>query len=177
MHLLLRALAELEGDWSLSVLGEGPKRAALVTLAEELGVSGRVEFRKPIPPTQMPEFLNQLDVLVLPSVTRPNWKEQFGRVLVEAMACGTPVVGSESGEIPHVIGGAGMTFPEGDVGELARSLSRLRGDQRLRHELAEAGRKRVLEHFTQARVAAETYRVYREILEDRSAGLRIGAGR
>jgi glycosyltransferase involved in cell wall biosynthesis len=177
VHLLLRALAELGGEWSLSVLGEGPKRVALVTLAEELGISKRVEFRKPIPSTQMPEFLNQLDVLVLPSVTRPNWKEQFGRVLVEAMACGTPVVGSDSGEIPHVIGGAGMTFPEGDVCELTRSLFRLRGDKRLRQDLAEEGRRRVLERFTQARVAAETYRVYREILQDRSAERRMGAGR
>ena len=164
VHLLLMALAALEGDWSLFVLGEGPKRAALVTLADELGISERVEFRKPIPSTRMPEFLNQLDVLVLPSVTRPNWKEQFGRVLVEAMACGIPVLGSDSGEIPHVIGEAGMTFPEGHVGELTRSLFRLRGDRRLRQELTEAGRRRVLEHFTQARVAAETYRVVSKMI-------------
>ena len=70
-----------------------------------------------------------------------------------------------------------MTFPEGDVGELARNLSRLRGDSVLRQELAELGRRRVLERFTQARVAADTYRVYREMLEDHSAEPGAGAGR
>jgi len=48
--------------------------------------------------------MNSLDVLVLPSRSRSFWKEQFGRVLIEAMACGVPVIGSSSGEIPNVIG-------------------------------------------------------------------------
>jgi len=167
VHLLLSAVSRLEGDWSLSVVGEGPTRSALIALADELGVSPRVEFRHPIPPGEMPQYLNELDVLVLPSVARPNWKEQFGRVLVEAMACETPVVGSESGEIPHVIGDAGLTFPEGEVDELARRLSLLQTDDGLRRRLAGQGRARVLEHYTQARIAAETYRVYQETLEDR----------
>ena len=51
---------------------------------------------------------------MLPSLTRPNWKEQFGRVLIEAMASGVPVIGSDSGAIPDVIGQAGLIFPEGD---------------------------------------------------------------
>ena len=119
----------------------------------------------PIPSGDMPHHLNGLDVLVLPSVSRPNWKEQFGRVLVEAMACGTPVVGSRSGEIPNVIGDAGLLFPEGDVAGLARQLARLQGNADLRQEMAERGRQRVLECFTQARIAAETYRVYEDLLQ------------
>jgi len=112
----------------------------------------------------MPDYYNQLDALVLPSLTRPNWKEQFGRVLVEAMACGVPVVGSDSGEIPNVIGEAGMIFAEGDVWALRARLSRLMADPALREELARKGRERVLAHYTQAQVAAETYQVYRELL-------------
>jgi len=100
----------------------------------------------------------------LPSLTRPNWKEQFGRVLIEAMACGVPVIGSDSGEIPNVIGDAGLIFPEGDIVALRDSIARMLADPERRARYAEAGRQRVLAEFTQAQIAAATVRVYREIL-------------
>jgi len=112
---------------------------------------------------EMPSYYNRLDVLVLPSLTRPNWKEQFGRVLIEAMACGVPVVGSDCGEIPNVIGQAGLIFPEGDADELRARLERLMGDPYLRMRLARLGRERVLARYTQARIAAETCEVYRHL--------------
>jgi glycosyltransferase involved in cell wall biosynthesis len=108
--------------------------------------------------------MRQLDVLVLPSISRPNWKEQFGRVLVEAMACGVPVVGSTCGEIPNVVGDAGLLFPEGDVAGLRDCLARLQADAELGARLAEAGRARVAERFTQQRIAAETVAVYRQTM-------------
>jgi glycosyltransferase involved in cell wall biosynthesis len=70
-------------------------------------------------------------------------------------------VGSTCGEIPHVIGDAGLIFPEGDVEALRECLERLRADASLRAELARRGRERVLAHFTQAQVAAQTVEVYR----------------
>jgi glycosyltransferase involved in cell wall biosynthesis len=112
----------------------------------------------------MPEFYHRLDALVLPSRSRPNWMEQFGRVLIEAMACGVPVVGADSGEIPHVIDGAGLTFPEGDVGALRARLEQLMSQPHLRADLIRRGRARVLDQYTQARVAAETVTVYREMM-------------
>jgi glycosyltransferase involved in cell wall biosynthesis len=115
VDVLLRAVAELPGVWRLQIAGEGPMKRPLQQLAQELGIAQRVQFDGPIPSEQMPAYLQQLDVLVLSSRTRPNWKEQFGRVLVEAMACEVAVVGSDSGEIPHVIGEAGLIFPEDDV--------------------------------------------------------------
>ncbi|MGA9347415.1 MAG: glycosyltransferase [Anaerolineae bacterium] len=164
VHILLRAVADLSGEWRLRVLGSGPQRSQLEKLAAELGIAERVQFEDPIPSTQMPGYYNQLDVLVLPSLTRPNWKEQFGRVLIEAMACGVPVVGSDSGEIPNVIGDAGLVFPEGDVQTLRARLSQLMTDPALREELAQRGRDRVLAHYTQAQVAAKTYHVYWELM-------------
>jgi glycosyltransferase involved in cell wall biosynthesis len=164
VHTLLRAVAGLYGRWRLRILGNGPQRAHLEKLAAELGIAERVRFEEPIPSTQMPDYYSQLDALVLPSLTRPNWKEQFGRVLIEAMACKVPVVGSDSGEIPNVIGDAGLVFPEGDVQALQTSLSQLMADPALRDELARRGRERVLAHYTQAQVAAKTYQVYCELL-------------
>jgi glycosyltransferase involved in cell wall biosynthesis len=164
VHILLRAVAGLSGGWQLRILGSGPQRACLEGLAAELDIAERVRFEDPIPSTQMPGYYHQLDSLVLPSLTRPNWKEQFGRVLIEAMACGVPVVGSDSGEIPNVIGEAGLVFAEGDERALRARLSQLMADSALRNELARKGRDRVLAHYTQAQVAAKTYQVYRELL-------------
>jgi len=164
VHVLLRAAAGLKGEWWLRILGSGPQRSYLEGLAVELGIAERVRFEEPIPSTQTPGYYNQLDALVVPSLTRPNWKEQFGRVLIEAMACGVPVVGSDSGEIPNVIGDAGLVFAEGDERALRAKLSQLMADAALRGELAWRGRERVLAHYTQAQVAAKTYQVYQELL-------------
>ena len=112
----------------------------------------------------MPAFYQGIDALVIPSLTRPNWKEQFGRVLVEAMACGVPVIGSDSGEIQYVIGDAGMIFPEEQAEVLRAHLARLLSDPDLCADLAQRGRERVLARFTQAQVANQTYQVYRTIL-------------
>ena len=162
-HILLRAVARLEGDWRLRILGSGPLRSWLESLARGLGASDRVTFDPPIPSMEMPSYYNRLDVLVLPSLTRPNWKEQFGRVLIEAMACGVPVIGSDCGEIPNVIGQTGLIFPEGDADELRARLERLMGDPYLCMRLARLGRERVLACYTQARIAAETCEVYRHL--------------
>jgi glycosyltransferase involved in cell wall biosynthesis len=160
VDLLLRACAGGSEDWSLLIQGDGPERSRLAALATDLGVAARVHFLGRRPSTEMPAFYQALDVLVLPSVSRPNWIEQFGRVLVEAMACGVPVIGSTCGKIPHVIGDAGLVFFEGDVAALREALVALAADPPRRAGLAAAGRARVLAQFTQAQVAAATYRVY-----------------
>ena len=165
IDLLFRACAELHGvAWSLRLLGDGPERRRLGELADQLGIAERVTFAGRIPSTETVQHYRQMDVLVLPSVSRPNWVEQFGRVLIEAMACGVPVVGSDSGEIPWVIGDAGVLFPEGDVRALTQALEALAGDPGGRREAAERGRARVLAHFTQAQVAAATAHVYRQMV-------------
>ncbi len=161
---LLEAVATLRGDWQVCLVGAGPLHAAIQARASCLGIGDRVEVMGGVPSRQMPEIMGSLDVLVLPSRTRPNWKEQFGRALVEAMACRLPVVGSDSGEIPNVVGDAGLLFPEGDVPALGAHLEKLRASPELRHDLGERGRARVLARFTQARVAEQTYEVYKRIL-------------
>lgn len=160
---LLDALARLDGLWRLDVIGDGPQKAALQTQARRLGLAERVTFAT-LPSTRMPGYYQGLDVLVVPSRTRPNWKEQFGRVIVEAMACGVAVIGSSSGAIPDVIGDAGVIVPEGDPAALADALRRLMDAPDRRRELAERGRARVLARYTQAQIAAQTVDVYRSML-------------
>lgn len=163
VDVLLRAVAQLDGDWELHLLGSGPLRLHLQTRARELGIAPRVHFDVPRPSVELPTYYAQLDVLVLPSLTRPNWKEQFGRVLIEAMACAVPVIGSDCGEIPNVIGNAGVIVPENDALALRAQIDALRRDPARRAEFGTRGRARVLEHFTQAHVARETYAVYQEV--------------
>lgn len=166
VDLLLLAAAQAPGV-RLRIVGSGPERRLLAYLIEKLGLQARATLEPMLPSTQMPAFLPQLDALVLPSRTRPNWKEQFGRVLVEAMACGVPVIGSDSGELPNVIGDAGLIFPEDDVEALAAHLRSLGADAALRARLAARGRERALRQFTQQSVAEQTAAVYRAVLAGR----------
>jgi len=166
IDVLLKALSGLSGDWRADLVGSGPEQARLAELTQHLKLADRVRFLPWMPSAQIINYYHSIDVLVLPSCSRPNWKEQFGRVLVDAMACGVPVVGSTCGEIPNVIGEAGLIFPEGDVAALRAQLQRLHDDATLRRDLAQRGRQRVLDHFTQAQIAQKTYEVYCNVMRD-----------
>ncbi|MGH2522307.1 MAG: glycosyltransferase [Anaerolineales bacterium] len=165
LDLLLRAVAQLPPAACVHLIGSGPAQPRLERLATRLGLRGRVKFERMIPSTQMPGYFAQLDCLALPSRTRPNWKEQFGRVLIEAMACGVPVVGSTCGEIPNVIADAGLIFPENDEAALAAHLRELMAKPDLRAALAARGRARVLAHYTQKKIAEQTVAVYRALAD------------
>jgi glycosyltransferase involved in cell wall biosynthesis len=159
--VLLDALSELRGDWRLHVIGSGPLEAAARRKAEHLGLGQRITWERGLPSTRVPERLRSFTVLVQPSLTRKHWKEQFGRAVMEAMACGVPVIGSDSGELPHVIGDAGLVAHEGDPHALRDAIARTLEDSALRRELAQRGRQRVLKCYTQARIAQQTVAAYR----------------
>jgi glycosyltransferase involved in cell wall biosynthesis len=165
LDLLIEAVAALPGMWRLALGGSGPDQSRLMRIARELKLDDRVFFDGQIPSTQMPAYYGQMDVLALPSRTMPNWKEQFGRMLIEGMACGVPVIGSDSGEIPNVIGDAGLIFQENDAGGLRHHLLCLQQQPELRRELAEKGRQRVLARYTQQQVAAQTVAVYKAVMQ------------
>lgn len=164
IDVLLEALATLKGPWHATFLGSGPMEATLRERAQSLGLAESVAFAPWSSSTEMPDFYRTVDVLVLPSRRRPNWTEQFGRVLIEAMACGVAVVGSATGEIPHVIGDAGRVFPEADADALRSILGTLVQDPAVRQNLGARGRARVLTTYTQDEVARATLSVYRTML-------------
>ncbi|MCC6271384.1 MAG: glycosyltransferase family 4 protein [Microbacteriaceae bacterium] len=161
--VLLEAVAALAGDWRLRLIGAGDMRDELAARAASLGIGRFVSLEPYVPSTEVPARLRELDVLVLPSLTTPRWKEQFGRVLQEAMACGVAVVGSDSGEIPHVVGDAGLIVREGDAEALCAALTRLSSAAWLRADFGRRGRQRVLERFTHASIAAQTVEIYRRV--------------
>jgi len=108
-------------------------------------------------------------MLVVPTQTTSRIREQFGRVLVEAMASGLPVIGSSCGAIPEVIDDAGLIVPEGNSAALAAALRRLLLDCALREELTRAGRRRVIEHYTWERVADKMHELYWQVLRNKKA--------
>jgi glycosyltransferase involved in cell wall biosynthesis len=162
---LLEAFAKLEKDTRLLLVGSGSLKRRIIEAANRFGIIGRIVIIDNVPSENVPHYLNCLDCLVLPSLTRPNWKEQFGRVLIEAMACEVPVIGSNSGEIPSVVDNAGLIFREGEASDLKGKLETILVDQRLREELSRRGLERVQEKFTQKHIAEQTLRVYQQIMK------------
>jgi len=166
LNTLLEAAATLKGDFRVVLIGSGEAKAELDNLAKRLGITPKVEFIPAVSSQQVAAYMSGMDVFVLPSLTKPNWKEQFGRVLIEAMACETPVVGSSSGEIPYVIGEAGLIFPEGDSHSLAAHLQNLLDNPTLRANLAQRGLTRVKANYTQAQVAHRHFELYQTALNN-----------
>lgn len=169
-----KALAGLQGrPWKWLLLGRGPLQAVLVEKAAEWGIKDQVILVESVPHDEVPSYINLMNTLVLPSetntqfktLTAAGWKEQFGHVLIEAMASKVPVIGSDSGEIPYVIEDAGLVFPEGDVSALQNCLQQLMEQPELAQKLAELGYERVMSQYTNQALARQLLDFYKQLLE------------
>jgi glycosyltransferase involved in cell wall biosynthesis len=143
VDLLLRAfaLASLPDNATLTIVGSGSAGHELQQLAKSLHLTNRVVFSDFVAPENVPEVMHSLSVFVLPSRTTWTWTEQLGRVLIEAMAAGVPVIGSSSGSIPSVIGNAGLVFQEDNAEDLARCIVQLYQDPTLYQDLVDRGKQ------------------------------------
>jgi len=161
---ILAALAKLPENAKLVFVGSGPSRHDLELAAEALQVSHRVTFAGSMPLPELPSAMNALDVLVLPSHTTPRWKEQFGRVLIEAGACAVPSIGSDSGAIPDVIADGGLIFPEGDATALAQRIEVMMNNPERRAEYGRVAHQRAQQYFGWNNVAGSMRDVYMRVL-------------
>lgn len=139
----LNALKSVEGqkNWKGLILGDGPLREEIKKWLSIHRLEGRVEMRL-VPHEQVPQILSGLDLLLCPSQTTSFWREQFGRMLIEAMASGVPVMASHSGEIPFVVGDAGWILPEKDQSAWNGMLQSLLMDSQKRFLMREKGLQR-----------------------------------
>ncbi|MDP8256888.1 MAG: glycosyltransferase [Candidatus Alcyoniella australis] len=163
---LLEALARMPGETRLLLVGRGDE-SGIAARARELGVGQRLIVRPSVPHERIAGLLPALDVLALPSQPASGWQEQFGHVLIEAMACGVPVVGSQSGEIPNVIGEAGLIVPYSAPTELAAALQRVLDEPLLASRLAASGHERVEQRFCDRAVARANLEFLAGLIADR----------
>jgi glycosyltransferase involved in cell wall biosynthesis len=166
VELLMRALEGVETPWRALFVGTGPLEPALRAWADRH--SGRVRVCAEVGHDAVPRHLNAMDVLCAPSQTLPNWREQFGRMLIEAFACGVPVIGSDSGEIPYVIGHAGVVVGEKDEAGWQRVLTELIESPNRRRELAALGLERAHAAFAWPVIARQHLDFFDELLENKA---------
>jgi glycosyltransferase involved in cell wall biosynthesis len=170
---LIKAIAGLkELSWKLLLLGRGSLKETIISEATKAGIQDRLIIVESVPHDEVTRYINLMDTLVLPSettaefktLTAAGWKEQFGHVLIEAMACQIPVIGSDSGEIPNVIADAGLVFPEGKVEALQQCLRQLIEQPALAKELAQKGYERAMEKYTNKALAKQQLDFYKKLL-------------
>ncbi|GLH76781.1 glycosyl transferase family 1 [Bradyrhizobium sp. SSBR45G] len=149
----LKALARSNSAATLSIMGEGPHEAHLCQRVQELGLGDRVDIRGWEAPTVVASFLQSLDALLLLTRTTNAVREQFGRVIIEAQACGIPVIGSTCGAIPDVIGDGGWIVPEQDPERLCQLIDELSLNRTELGPRSRAARANVLKRFTYDAVA------------------------
>jgi glycosyltransferase involved in cell wall biosynthesis len=164
LPVLAAAMLRLPSSTHCVLIGTGPSRADLELTATLPDLRGRVHFVDPMTGSELAGALRAFDTLVLPSLTTPRWKEQYGRVLTEAMATGIPVVGSDSGAIPEVIGDAGIVTPEGDPIALAAALESVLFDDATRSKLIARGRSRVEEELSVEVMSHRLASLYERVL-------------
>jgi glycosyltransferase involved in cell wall biosynthesis len=162
---LVQAVAWLNrrAEAHLILAGQGPFRASLERLAARLGIGNRVHFAGRVPYAELPGLFTACHCFAFPSLPTPTWLEQWGMALTEAMACGLPVVGSDCGSIPEVIGGEGLLVPPADPFALAEALGRLHDDPGLRSDLGRRARARAEQAFDARKMARILARVYLEL--------------
>jgi len=163
---LIEAVSQINERIQLLIIGNGDLKENVRHLIKISGLKQRTVLMDAIPHSQIPGYLNCMDILVFPSITLPKAKEQFGRVLVEAMACQVSVIGSNSGEIPRIIKNAGLTFRERDVEDLREKIVLLIKNEALRKRIAENGYKKVMDNYTWEKIAEKQYAVYRELMRE-----------
>ena len=167
LRLFMQALENTSSQWRALLVGGGPMEMELRTWAARW--PGRVHVVTGVPHDGVPAYLNAMDVLLAPSQTGPRWREQLGRMLIEAFACAVPVIGSDSGEIPFVLGHAGRVVGEADLPGWSAALGELLDSPRLRAALGQSGRTRAAAEFAWPVIARRHLEFFDELLASPSA--------
>lgn len=168
VDLLLKAVTTLPFDCQVLLLGDGPAKTEWKKLAQELKIEHKVIWVEPVPHPKIADYFNALDVFVLPSYSGTYWKEQFGRVLIEAMACEIPVIGSNSGEIPRVIGDAGLVVQEKNIDDMQKKIILLYNNHTLKNELIRKGKEKVRRLYTVDNIAEQYVQLFSVLVNSKA---------
>lgn len=175
LDVLMQAMERIgrSRPWSMLLLGSGEYKDTVLAWAERHGWQDRVKIIL-AKHGEVPRYLGSMDLMAAPSQTMKNWREQFGRMIIEAFACGVPVVGSDSGEIPFVIGEAGRVVGESDAPGWSQAIRQLLDNPEDCNDLRRRGLERV-ERYTVTAIA-EQYREYYRWVAGKSLTVQSLAG-
>jgi glycosyltransferase involved in cell wall biosynthesis len=167
IHILIEAFSQLpfKNEAELVLIGDGPYKKTLIQSIRHHEVENQVRFFQNIKHDEMPDILNAIDVLILPSLERGHWREQFGHILIEAMACKKPVIGSDSAAIPETIGDGGLIFATGNADSLAEKMAQIYSDKELYLELSRKAFARVCFCYTNEKIVGQLYQYFCRFLE------------
>ena len=164
VRFLTRVLDGLQTPWRALFIGKGPLENELISWAREYGERVRIETQ--VWHHEVPAYLNAMDLLCAPSQTRPSWREQFGRMVIEGFGVGLPVVASDSGEIPNVVGDAGLIIGETNFIGWTNTISDLLENPGRRRELAKRGLEQARSRYAWPVVARKHLDFFRELIEN-----------
>ena len=162
LDYLIRAISILANEipeLKLTVLGKLKEDGKTAKLIRQLGLENRIHFYSGLSSQEVAELYAKASCAVVPSIY-----EGFGLPAGEAMACGVPVITTNGGALPEVVGDAGITVQTRDHIALADAIRTLLGDSNLRHTLATKGRSRILELFSWEVAASDMVQLYREVV-------------
>ena len=166
LGLLTRVLDRLKAQgvaWRALFVGGGAMEPELRDWSASHGDAVRIATD--VTHGMVPSYLNAMDVMAAPSQTAPNWREQLGRMLIEAFGCGVPVVASDSGEIPHVVADAGRVVAEADEPAWVSALAELLENPASRDDLRRRGLERAHAHYAWPVIARRHLDFFDELLD------------
>jgi len=153
-----KILVKAVPDLKILLVGDGPSKGKIKSLIEKFNLKKNVIIKENVPNENMPEVYQKSDIFVLPSLN-----EGVPKTLLEAMACGIPVIISEFPHLEELIKNAGLTFPKGDVHALADKIMRLIRDRELAKELGNNGRNKIVEGHSWGNTVLKTTELYEEV--------------
>jgi len=163
LDLLMEVLDRIQSPWRALFVGAGPMEQCLRDWGAQH--NGRVKVLTEVTHSEVPDYLNAMDVLCAPSQTTARWREQFGRMLIESFACGVPVLASDSGEIPYVAQDAAIVVGETDTAKWIEELGRLLENPSLRSNLSAAGLERARTEYAWPHIARKHLTFFDELVE------------
>jgi glycosyltransferase involved in cell wall biosynthesis len=167
VSLLLQSAHELaaEGfDFRLKIVGDGPERAALEVLADNLGLNKKTDFTGSVPMESISRILSETSIVVMPS----TWEDVAPLVALEQMMQGRLVIAADIGGLGETVNGFGLKFPPGNIAALKLCMRQTIENQSLSIQMGRRAQLNAISEFSQERMVDEHLQLYRRIMHSQS---------
>lgn len=143
----------------LLLIGDGPQKKDIEYKIQYLGLSKNIDVKEFVPNSELPEIYQNSDVFVLPSLN-----EGIPRTMLEAMACGIPIVCTELPQLANIVDGCGLLVPKNNSQALAESISKIMSNRNLAQKFGSNGRAKIVDNYSWEDTVKKTIRLYEELI-------------